>query len=316
MKEYYVAWWNLENLFDTENASRSDKLKRSIKRELKGWNKKILNKKLSQLSKIITLMNDGKGPDILGVCEIENKNVIKQLIKKLDLPSRSYKIAHDNSNDGRGIDVAFVYDSKKFILTKQFSQWIMKRNATRDLFQANFKIKNSKTEFVLIGNHWPARISGIYETEPYRILAGESLSYFHERIVDVMGKNIPILVMGDFNDEPFNRSIMNYALATNNSSKLKRARKPKLYNLMWGLLAKGLATYYYTNGKILDQFMISKGFLFKKSNLSIKRDSITIETFPEMTKRGKPKRFGRPNKRLDEKGFSDHFPISLTILSK
>ena len=110
--EYYVAWWNLENLFDTENASRSDKLKRSIKRELKGWNKKILNKKLSQLSKIITLMNDGKGPDILGVCEIENKNVIKQLIKKLDLPSRSYKIAHDNSNDGRGIDVAFVYDSK------------------------------------------------------------------------------------------------------------------------------------------------------------------------------------------------------------
>jgi hypothetical protein len=56
--------------------------------------------------------------------------------------------------------------------------------------------------------------------------------------------------------------------------------------------------------------------LFKNSNLSIKRDSITIETFPEMTKRGKPKRFGRPNKRLDEKGFSDHFPISLTILSK
>jgi len=76
--EYYVAWWNLENLFDVETAPRSDKLRRSIQKELRGWNQKVLNNKLSQLSKIIAQMNNQKGPDILGVCEVENESVLKK----------------------------------------------------------------------------------------------------------------------------------------------------------------------------------------------------------------------------------------------
>ena len=122
--------------------------------------------------------------------------------------------------------------------------------------------------------------------------------------------------MGNFNDEPFNRSVKDYALATNNSSKLKRARNPKLFNLMWSLLAQGDATHHFGQGEILDQFMVSKGFLFNKSKLSIKEDSVKIEKFAEMSKRGKPQRFGRPSKKYNKKGFSDHFPISLVIVKK
>ncbi len=122
--------------------------------------------------------------------------------------------------------------------------------------------------------------------------------------------------MGDFNDEPFNRSVTYYALSTNNSNKLKRARNPKLLNLMWPLLARGNATYYYKQGEILDQFMISKGFLFNKSKLSVKENSVKIEKFSEMSKRGKPQRFGRPSKKYNKNGFSDHYPISLVIVKK
>ena len=316
MPEYYAAWWNLENLFDTEAAQRSDKLKRSIQSELRGWNEKILDCKTSQLSKIISKMNNGTGPDILGVCEVENKTVLEKLVDKINLPQRKYGIAHDDTKDKRGIDVAFIYDSSKFTLKRQFSHWIIKRNATRDIFQINLKIKNSDVEIVCIGNHWPARIGGVLKSEPYRIIAAEALSYFHQRIKEEIGDNTPILVMGDFNDEPFSRSIMDYALSTNISEKLKRARSPKLFNLMWPFLAHGDATHHYGDGEILDQFMVSKGFLFNKSKLSIKKDSVKIEKFSEMTKRGKPLRFGRPSKSHNKNGFSDHYPISLVILKK
>ena len=140
-EDYHIGWWNLENLFDLENANRTEKLKRTLGKELKGWNSSVLNKKLSQLSKIISQMNSKKGPDILGVCEVESKGVLKKLVTNLQIPQRSYKIAHADTKDKRGIDVAFLYDSKKFTAGKKFSQWIVRRNATRDIFQVNFKIK-------------------------------------------------------------------------------------------------------------------------------------------------------------------------------
>jgi predicted extracellular nuclease len=146
------------------------------------------------------------------------------------LQQHSYQIVHADTKDERGIDVAFIYDSNKFEIEKDrntgkdliFSHFIVKRAATRDILQVNFKTKSLDNRLVLIGNHWPSRSSGQYESEPYRIVAGETLSYFHKRILEQnsddeeeeLEQNTPILVMGDFNDEPFNRSVTDYALAT------------------------------------------------------------------------------------------------------
>jgi hypothetical protein len=316
VEEYYIGWWNLENLFDLENATRTEKLKRTLNKELKGWNSSVLTKKLSQLTKIISQMNSNNGPDILGVCEVESKGVLKKLVTKLQIPKRTYKIVHADTKDKRGIDVAFIYDSKKFTAGKKFSQWIVRRNATRDLFQVNMKVKKTNISLVLIGNHWPSRMGGQYESEPYRIIAGETLSYFHQRIREKKGVNIPIIVMGDFNDEPFNRSITKYALSTNDPKNLKRAKNPKLYNLMWDSIADGHATHYYGSEKtMLDQIMVSKGFLFGNSRLSLKSGSVKVEKIKDMTSKGKPRRFGRPSskKTYNKNGYSDHFPISVII---
>ena len=125
--------------------------------------------------------------------------------------------------------------------------------------------------------------------------------------------------MGDFNDEPINRSIMKHALTINSRNHVLRARKPKFYNLMWPMMANGLGTHYYSGvGSILDQMMVSKGLLRgRNTKLSVKLDSIKIENSSEMAHRGKPRRFGRPSKKstYNKNGFSDHFPISVMLES-
>jgi len=318
MVKHFVGWWNLENLFDVENSTeRPAWLKKSLKRELKGWNKDVLTKKIYQLSKIISKMNDSKGPDILGICEVENKPVVEQVIKSLNSLGRNYKVAHHDTSDGRGIDVAFIYDGDKFEFEQQFSHEVIKRTATRDLFQVNLIGKQSGESLIVVGNHWPSRIGGEYETEPYRIVAAETMSYWHDRILEEKGKDVAIIVTGDFNDEPHSRSITKYALGTNNIIEFKNAKSPKLFNLMWGLMGKGLGTHYMGNSHMmLDQFMISKGFLSENNHFKVKLDSIEIIRYPEMMSSNDykgPIRFGRPSKGLNENGFSDHFPISLVL---
>jgi len=339
MNEYYIAWWNVENLFEVEDyPNRSDKLRRTLKNELKGWTKEILDKKISQLSKIISKMNNGNGPDILGICEVENKSVVEKLINNLsNLQQHTYQIVHADTKDERGIDVAFIYDRNKFEVEKDrqtgadliFSYFIVKREATRDILQVNFKTKPLGNRLVLIGNHWPSRGGGQYESEPYRIVAGETLSYFHKRILEEnkeeeedegeeeQEQNTPILVMGDFNDEPFNRSITDYALATTSILKVKLSKEaPRLYNLMWPIMAKGVGTFYFNNfPNFLDQFMVARGIVLGKK-IRVKENSTEIIIFSEMVK-GEykaPIKFGRPsNNSLNENGFSDHLPISVML---
>jgi len=314
--DYYIAFWNLENLFDVKDSpQRSDKLQRVLKNELAGWTAQVLDKKLDQLASIIKQMNDGNGPDLLGVCEVENGFVLEMLADKISQDGRTYKISHDNSQDNRGIDVAFIYDSKKLKAHEQFSHFIQKRTATRDLFQVNFKTKYD-TLLVVIGNHWPARMGGQYKSEPYRMMAGETLGYFHERIREIYGKDVAVLAMGDFNDEPFNRSLTEYARAEQTRTKVTRARSAKFLNLMWPLMGNGIGSYYGENDpKMLDQFLVSKGLLTGNSGFKVKPNTVSVERFEEMVNRGTyptPVRFGRGSK-LNKKGFSDHFPISLVI---
>ena len=319
MANYYVTWWNLENLFDSENAPRTDKLRRVLKKELEGWSDEILEKKIKQLVKMLSTINGLNGPDILGVCEVENENVLKKFRDSLQQTlDRGYEIIHADTQDERGIDVAFLYDKDKFAVDPQkvFFHVIVKRYATRDIVQGNFRSKISNTEFVLVGNHWPSRSGGQLESEPYRMMAGETLAYFNQRIQDVHSQAIPILVMGDFNDEPFNRSITEYAKSTVSADRVLNAHSvPWLYNLMWEAIGSRAGTFYYSDAyNVLDQFMVSRGMLIDNAKLKVQQGSIRIEIFPEMSKNGIPRKFGRPAEALDQEGYSDHFPISLVLV--
>lgn len=314
----FIAFWNVENLFDVETADRPERIRKIIAKDIKGWNNVLLEAKLGQLSRVIRAMNNGQGPDILGVCEIENRNVLEKLTEKISKDGgRNYSIAHADAGDNRGIDVAFLYDKKIVEVAtsdgkeEQFQHWVVKRYATRELFQVNFTV--NKKKLVLVGNHWPSRSGGQYESEPYRVTAGETLAYWVDRIHEELGKDIGIVVMGDFNDEPFNRSITEYALSTNNINAARRVKKNYLLNLMWPLLSAGSGSHYYgSRWNMLDQIMVSRAIVNGKSGWRINGEA-RIEGKEIMSKRGKPSRFGIRPKERNVEGFSDHFPVSVML---
>lgn len=317
MKTHSVAWWNVENLFDVEDSpARSDKLNRTLRAELKGWNETILSRKIANLAAIISSLNNGKGPDLLGLCEVENRPVLQRLVDALAPLGRNYLVAHHDTSDERGIDVAFIYDADRFLAEQTFSHTIQKRTATRELFQVNFRTPADRL-LVVIGNHWPSKLGGSRESEAYRIIAGETLAYFNARIEEVLGDDTPILVMGDFNDEPCDRSLTDHALSERNRTRVLYANTPKLLNLMWPQMGRGLGTHYYDNNPgMLDQFLISGGMLKSKAKFKALEDSAQIVLPASMTSTGRyatPVRFGRPDSGLNLNGASDHFPITLSI---
>jgi len=250
MKNYYnIAWWNLENLFDTfDSPNRPEWLQSKLNSELRGWDQQVLEMKLVNLASIIRKMNNNAGPDILGICEAESAFVLEKLIQIIGFSAgeRNYQLAHIDMNDQRGIDIAFIYDANKFTVEEMFTHVVTQRNTTRDLLQVNFRTEKGNP-LILVGNHWHSRISGELETEPYRIIAAETLSYWLERITEICGKDTPILVMGDFNDEPFNKSISQYAQSTHSKPKVMNSYNIRLLNLMYPLMGNGSGTLFYNN---------------------------------------------------------------------
>ncbi len=323
-QKYHIAWWNVENLFDVQNSTqRPGWLQKALNSELIGWDKSVLVQKINNLALIIQKMNSKTGPDILGVCEVENLKVLKHLVETLAPLGRNYDVVHHDMSDDRGIDVAYIYDKNKFDFEEYFSYVVLKRNATRDILQANFKTK-SGNPLILIGNHWPARISGELETEPYRIIAAETMSYWLERINEKRGSDVAVLAMGDFNDEPFSRAIAEYGLSTNSPTKVLNSRAPRMFNLMWPFLGRGMGTFYFENFPyIFDQFLASKGLLKNSSKIKLVNDEagnykVAIEIYDEMKSGGdypSPIFFSRPSEKssFNPEGFSDHYPISVIL---
>ncbi|MEO1628272.1 MAG: endonuclease, partial [Bacteroidota bacterium] len=168
MTTHHIYWWNLENLFDAEDSPhRSPFLKKAIGRELNGWTQEVLDKKLSNLATIMASFQPN-GPDILGVCEVENVHVLELLRDRLHAATgRNYSILHHDSPDKRGIDTALFFDQDKYSSDGEvFTLRIIKRNPTRDLFQVHLTTANGN-ELVFVLNHWPARTAGVFKSEPH-----------------------------------------------------------------------------------------------------------------------------------------------------
>jgi predicted extracellular nuclease len=320
---YYVGWWNLENLFDEENSPRrTEKLQRAIGADLAGWTPARRDRKVSQLASVIAQMNGGAGPDLLGVCEVENRFVLDLLVATLGtpFPGRNYEIVQADTDDERGIDVAFLYDRDLFEVPDDqvFFHVVMRRNATRELVQVNFKTQRDRT-WSVFRNHWPSRSGGQFESAGYRHIAGETLSYFHQRALEVHGAATPALAMGDFNDEPFDTSMVIHALSTRQRQRVLEADTPRFWNLTWSVIGDPAdGTFYFNNEpNLLDQFLVNKNMAKQNVPIRAKPETVEILRFAGTFSTGKyprPKPFGGMGKPVDEDGFSDHFPIGMQVI--
>lgn len=319
MVNHNIFWWNLENLFDVENSPRrSEFLNKKLRSELAGWTQSVLDKKINNLSSIIAKFNNNIGPDILGVCEVENSHVLELLSNNLStMLGRNYSYIIVDGVDKRGIDTALIFDKDMYIPNPDiFTFRVTKRNATRDLFQVQLNTQSGNT-LVLILNHWPSRSGGQLESEPFRIMVAENLSYWVERIYEELGTETSILLMGDFNDNPYNKSISKHLQSTNIRKKVIHARNHFFYNVMYQFLDQNKGTHVWgSEVNILDQFLVSKSILSHSSMRPFNIEKVEIIDFPELVKGAYNKaiRFSRPNKNdFDPDGFSDHLPIGLVL---
>ena len=331
MREYDIAWWNLENLFDEEDAQilgrRTDKVSRAIQNDISGWTAELRDRKISQLASVIVQLNSGRGPDLLGVCEVENRFVVDRLVETVNtrLPGpRDYAVVHADTDDARGIDIAFIYDRNLLTVPEPveeavFFHVVMRREATREIVQVNFQTTTSAGRtWTVFGNHWPSRSGGQFESAGYRDIAGETLAYFHQRVLEVHGPRTPVLAMGDFNDEPFDASLVRHALSTRQRAKATAAREnPVLWNVMWPSLGVPEGSFYFDNQpNLLDQFLVNKNMATAEAPLQALPDSVQILKPPAMTQTGvykKPIPFGGAGGPVNPNGFSDHFPITMKV---
>ena len=280
--DYLVAFWNLENLFAPEGyPEREPWLADRLRNDLRGWTPELFERKVAQLASIIARMGDGQGPDLLGVCEVENRHALQALAERLNalLPERAYDIIHvDAEREQRGIDTAFITDGKRLKPRRKelFSHWVMRRTGTRDITQCTF-VTAAGNELIALANHWPSRSApagrGPQYSAGFRATAGETLGYWHERIREVKGPDAAVLAMGDFNDDPFDASLTIHAGATREQGDVARAQSARFYNLSWRYLTQAAVDhrgkardldgtlYFSGDGNVFDQILVARGLL-------------------------------------------------------
>ncbi|MCA9216740.1 MAG: hypothetical protein KDB27_26910 [Planctomycetales bacterium] len=343
MADYLIAFWNVENLFGPENhPHRIDWVADDLGSDLDGWTQALYQTKLDQLAHIIRQMDSGAGPDILGLCEVEDHHVLSDLVSTLSphLPARNYGVIHATADlSSRGIDTAFLYDQNAFSVDPSlvFNHFVMRRTGTRDILQATFKTTTTGKELVVMANHWPSRYgnAGAAASAGFRATAGETLSYWHKRIraTSTALTRTPVLALGDLNDDPWDSSLTINARATRERGDVERATSERFYNFAWEYLVTPATDlngndrvlegtlYYDNNGNLFDQILANRPFLDAgSSDFKVVDNSAHIIAFPEMVSpkaNEGPIRFGLPKgdvaRNINAAGFSDHFPVGITI---
>ena len=204
-----IAFYNLENLFDTIDQPNTFDQDRTPKGKDR-WTQKKFNHKISQLAWVIKRLGNPmgttqKGPDILGVCEVENQSVLEILLRHKLLRKENYQIIHKDAPDKRGIDVALVYKPTSFIVDSFNSHSLylydrlQRRKFTRDQLVVMGYLDGEPLWIIV--NHWPSRSGGTQRSSPFRIKA----ALLNLRIIDSIRGISPqakIISMGDFNDGP------------------------------------------------------------------------------------------------------------------
>jgi len=308
-----VAFWNLENLFDVvDDAGKEDE--EFLPSGTKEWTEERLDKKMYNLSRVIRTMNNNKGPDILGVCEVEHQHLLDTLTSKF-LSDKNYKTAYLEAPDNRGIDNGLIYNSDLFSLVSVKGDTVKLDDGypTRLVLSAALLTQEKDTLYVYV-NHWPSRRGGEAESEPNRINAAETL----RKAVDKNFSANPdarVIILGDFNDEPGNLSLVSHLRATPfycDSSEYYDFIMLELLNISYPAYAVGLGSYKYRDDwNMLDQVIIS-GTLIDSESIHYVCNSFEVYKPLMMVTRsgnyeGAPFPAYGGSRYLG--GYSDHYPV-------
>ncbi len=306
-----VAFYNVENLFDTKNTPGGNDAEFTPDGKNK-WTEERYLKKLDDISKVLATINKNELPEIIGLCEIENREVLDDLVRTKLLSSGKYKIEQFESPDFRGIDCALLYRPDEFEVIKSLPIKVVfdddLKFTTRDILYVKGETNNGE-EFHIFVNHWPSRIGGLEQTEPKRVAVASLLKSKIDSVQN-SNPNANILIMGDMNDEPSNKSINEVLQAQ--SPEVENAA---MVNLMYPIHKNKLGSYNYQgNWNMLDNIIVSSNLLDNKGFKCKEMQGFVFhEQWMEYENKGEmsPNRtYGGPNY---YGGVSDHFPVYIQL---
>ena len=313
---YFTAFWNVENLFDTVDDPRTndEEFTPTGKSE---WSVDRLNTKYQHLAQVINAMNEGQGPDILGLAEVENRMVVETLVR--DHLKRKYTIIHQESPDERGIDCAILFDASRFTLirSEMIPIALPENGKTRDIvhgeFVTNRAEKNASQLLHVFVNHWPSRYGGMEKTDPLRKMTALVLRE-HVDLLLKIDANADILIMGDLNDYPDNASVLSVLAAKPTTDKLLPG---ELYNSTWPMFKDPAQGTYMYRGEwnVLDQVILSQGLLDNRNFSWVSESTGRFLEPYQLQSEGKYS--GYPNRTYGGGrylgGYSDHLPVYCRI---
>lgn len=318
-KKYFISaigFYNVENLYDTLNDvwKNDEDFTPSGKN---AWTGDRYRTKLDHLAKVISEMATDVTPDglaIVGLCEIENKSVVEDLIKNPLLKKRNYKVVHIEGPDARGVDPSFIYNPAYFKVVKAVSYHVTlptdSAHKTRDILVVSGSFGGEPLSVLV--NHWPSRRGGEMASRPNRNAAAKVARH----IADSISKNDPsakIAIMGDLNDDPTNECVKKFIRTYDD---IHLARDDEYFNPMEKIHADGIGTLAWQDSwNLFDQIIINKPFIpgnysswnyyavrvFNKPYL--KSDFGNFKGYPFRTYSGANY----------TAGYSDHFPVYIVI---
>ena len=321
-KVHTIAFYNLENLFDTINdTTKFDE--RSPMMEIKANRTEIYKKKVHNMARVLADIGSEvthNTPAIIGVSEVENREVLEDVVNDPLLLAKDYGIVHFHSPDERGIDVGLLYQKTLFtpIYTSSHELKIYdnssgKRDYTRDQLLVSGKLEGEMIHVIV--SHWPSRSGGEARSRAKRVAAAK----LNKRIIDSLQSIDPyakIFTMGDFNDNPTNTSVKDILKAKKDKDDVKLKG---IYNPMEAMAKNGLGSNAYRDAwSLFDQIMVTKPLLEKDySSFRFYKAGIFDKNYL-ITKKGRWK--GYPFRSFADggftNGFSDHFPVFVYVIKE
>ena len=289
----------------------------------KNYTYNIYQQKLKNIAQVISEIGfkyTKTAPPVVGLVEVENRQVVEALTQQDALKKYDYGVVHYNSFDARGIDVALIYQKKRFTVTNSYKKELVlfredgKREYTRDLLVVSGILDGEKVAFFV--NHWPSRRGGEAVSMPKRNAAAALLKQEMDALRE-KNPNIKLIAMGDFNDDPISPSFKNHLKAVGDEKELNE--EYPYFNPMYKMYKKGVASLAYRDApNLFDQIIYSKNLVSNSSaeEYTVYRTEVYAPAYL-INKQGNYK--GYPFRSWDGDkftgGYSDHFPV-FTILQK
>jgi hypothetical protein len=311
-----IMFYNVENLFDIIDDPFTGDNEFTPQGQMH-WTEKRFRAKLNKLYKVIVAAGGWEPPGMIAFAEVENRFVLDQLFTATPLLKYHFEMIHRDSPDQRGIDVALVYRpgrltkiSEKFFRIDYADEAIPR---TRDILYCTFMVDLKDTIHVFV-NHWPSRSGGQLSSERNRLYVASVLKSKTDSLFR-LDQRTKIIILGDFNDQPDNRSLQKVLQAGPTDS---IPEPGQLYNLSCCKSKDvGCGTHKYgRNWSLFDQVIVS-GDLLQEDRIYLLPDAYTIFNPPFLLEPDDKYLGNKPYRTYVgfkyHGGYSDHLPVYIDL---